>query len=65
MRKAIRLPSGDQTGLEPLLRKRSLPPSAFMIQRVDSKLSFILSTDRRVKITWEPSGETRGSSTVS
>src|SRR4026208_1428733 len=64
-RKAIRVPSGDHTGFDPLARKRSLPPSELMIQSAVSNWSFILSTKRRVKITCDPSGEGRGSLTVS
>ncbi len=64
-RYAIRVPSGDQTALDPLTRKRSRDPSALMIQSPVSNWSFILSTPRRVNSTWLPSGEGRGSLTVS
>src|ERR1035437_5757169 len=45
---AIRLPSGDQRTSEPCTSARWCEPSAFIIQRLVSHLSFILSIQRRV-----------------
>src|SRR4051812_17543743 len=41
---AMRVPSGDQRGFDPVTRKRALVPSTFMIQSDVFQLSFILST---------------------
>src|SRR5712692_10802835 len=61
----MRVPSGDHRALEPFVRNRCFVPSAFIIHSADSNRSFILSTQRRVKMICAPSGEMRGSSTVS
>src|SRR5713226_8916795 len=59
----MRVPSGDHRAEEPLIRKRCLPPSAFITQSADSHLSLSLSTQRRVKTICLPSGEICGSAT--
>ena len=41
---SMRFPSADQRGLEPFVRNRCWPPSAFMIQREESHRSSILFT---------------------
>jgi len=64
-RKAMRVPSGDQRGEEPSIRCRARLPSAFMIQSDEAHRSLILSTHRRVKTIWLPSGESCGSATLS
>jgi hypothetical protein len=64
-RYAIRVPSGDHTGSEPLTRNRCAAPSAAITQSADSHASFVRSTVRRTKTTRFPSGETLGEATVS
>ena len=61
----MRVPSGDHTGLVPLVRKRLREPSAFTIQSAVSQRSLMRSTQRRVYTTRCPSGEICGSLTVS
>src|SRR5215831_938723 len=47
-RYAMRVPSGDHTAAPPVVSRRFLEPSAFMIQSEDSNLSSSLFTQRRV-----------------
>src|SRR5688500_1230972 len=47
VRKAMRVPSGDQIAPPPFARKRFFEPSALMIQSDDSNLSSSLFTHRR------------------
>src|SRR5437016_745182 len=53
---AMRVPSGAHLTSAPWTSARGREPSAFMIQTDDSQRSFILSTQRRLKMTCLPSG---------
>ena len=44
----MRVPSGDQTGPDPLVRKRLRLPSAFTIHSSEAQRSFVWSTWLRV-----------------
>ena len=44
----MRVPSGDHTGPDPLVRNRLRLPSAFTIQSSDAHRSFVRSTWLRV-----------------
>src|SRR5688572_7140830 len=62
---AMREPSGDHVGDEPLSSMRLRVPSAFMIHTDVSHLSFTLSTQRRPKTICWPLGESDGACTCS